>query len=87
MSLPPDMGLPNTMSEADYAALPEGIARRIEVVHGYVIVCEPPTPQHQQVTRRLATTLEAARPAAWCWPARSRSPFRSKSKSNKSNNR
>jgi len=23
MTLPPDMGLPNTMSEADYAALPE----------------------------------------------------------------
>ncbi len=43
------MGLPNTMSEVDYDALPEGGARRIEVVHGYVIVCESPTPQHQQV--------------------------------------
>ena len=62
MSVVPDMGLPNTMSEAEYDALPEGVARRIEVVHGYVIVCESPTPQHQQVARRLANTFEAARP-------------------------
>jgi Uma2 family endonuclease len=62
MCVMPDMGLPNTMTEEDYVALPEGIARRIEVVHGYVIVCESPTPQHQQVSRRLATALEAARP-------------------------
>jgi Uma2 family endonuclease len=54
------------MTEADYAALPEGIARRIEVVHGYVIVCESPTPQHQQVARRLATALEASRPREPC---------------------
>jgi len=66
MSIVPDMGLPNTMSEADYAALPEGVARRIEVVHGYVIVCESPTPQHQQVARRLATALEAARSKESC---------------------
>lgn len=63
---PPDMGLPNTMTEADYAALPEGVARRIEVVHGYVIVCESPTPQHQQVARRLANTFETARPKEPC---------------------
>jgi Uma2 family endonuclease len=54
MSVLPDMGLPNIMSEAEYEALPAGVARRIEVVHGYVIVCESPTPQHQQVARRLA---------------------------------
>jgi len=60
------MGLPNTMSEVDYDALPEGVARRIEVVHGYVIVCESPTPQHQQVARRLANTFEAARPKEPC---------------------
>lgn len=62
MSVPPDMGLPNTMSEAEYEALPAGVAQRIEVVHGYVIVCESPTPQHQQVARRLANTFETARP-------------------------
>ena len=31
MSVVPDMGLPNTMSEIEYDALPEGVARRIEV--------------------------------------------------------
>ena len=56
MSILPDMGLPNTMSEAEYAALPQGLASRIEVVHGYVIVCESPTPQHQQVARRLVSS-------------------------------
>ena len=66
MSVLPDMGLPNTMSEAEYAALPEGVARRIEVVHGYVIVCESPTPQHQQVARRLATAFETSRPKEPC---------------------
>jgi hypothetical protein len=45
MSVVPDMGLPNTMSEVEYDALPEGVARRIEVVHGYVIV-----PTEQAVT-------------------------------------
>ena len=62
MSVVPDMGLPNTMSEVEYDALPEGVARRIEVVHGYVLVCESPTPQHQQVARQLANAFEAARP-------------------------
>jgi Uma2 family endonuclease len=66
MTVLPDMGLPNTMSEDDYIALPEGVARRIEVVHGYVIVCESPTPQHQQVARRLATTFETSRPKEPC---------------------
>jgi Uma2 family endonuclease len=66
MSVLPDMGLPNTMSEAEYEALPAGVARRIEVVHGNVIVCESPTPQHQQVARRLANTFETARPKEPC---------------------
>ena len=66
MSVLPDMGLPNTMSEGEYEALPAGVARRIEVVHGYVIVCESPTPQHQQVARRLANTFETARPKEPC---------------------
>jgi hypothetical protein len=66
MSVLADMGLPNTMSEAEYEALPAGVARRIEVVHGNVIVCESPTPQHQQVARRLANTFETARPEEPC---------------------
>jgi Uma2 family endonuclease len=66
VSILPGMGLPNTMSEAEYVALPESLASQIEVVHGYVIVCESPTPQHQQVARRLATALESARPKEPC---------------------
>lgn len=75
MSVLPDMGLPNTMSEAEYEALPAGVARRIEVVHGYVIVCESLTPQHQQVARRLrllqrppCCRADAARPTRCRWP-------------------
>src|SRR5258707_12358189 len=66
MSILPDMGMPNTMTEAEYAALPEEESRRIEVVHGYVIVCESPTPQHQRVARRLANALEVAPPKEPC---------------------
>lgn len=54
------------MSEAEYIALSEELSRQIEVVHGYVIVCESPTPQHQHVSRRLASTLEASRPKEPC---------------------
>lgn len=60
------MGLPHTMSEAGYAALSEEFSRQIEVVHGHVIVRESPTPQHQQVARRLANALEASRPREPC---------------------
>lgn len=62
LSILPRMGLPHTMSEAEYAALSEELSRQIEVVHGYVIVCESPTPRHQRVSRRLASVLEASRP-------------------------
>lgn len=54
--------LPEVMSEAEYRALPEEIARSIEVVHGHVIKCESPAPQHNRIARRLAGSLEAARP-------------------------
>ena len=37
-----------------------------KVVHGHVIVCESPTPQHQQVARRLANTFDAARSKEPC---------------------
>ena len=66
LSILPGMGLPHTMSEAEYVALPEHLASRIEVVHGYVIVCDSPTPQHQQVARRLATAIESSRPKDPC---------------------
>lgn len=35
--------LPQAMSEAEYKALPEEVARTIEVVHGDVIRCESPS--------------------------------------------
>ena len=56
--------LPVAISEAEYRALPDGVARSIEVVHGHVIRCETPAPQHNRIARRLANALEAARPAA-----------------------
>lgn len=62
----PRMGLPHTMSEAEYGALSEELSRQVEVVHGYVIVCESPTPRHQRVSRRLASALEASRPKEPC---------------------
>lgn len=55
--------LPEVMSEAEYQALPEAIARTIEVVHGHVIKCESPAPQHNRIARRLAGALEAERSA------------------------
>lgn len=55
--------LPEMMSEAEYQALPEDIARTIEVVHGHVIKCESPAPQHNRIARRLAGALESARPS------------------------
>jgi hypothetical protein len=38
--------LPQSMTEADYRALPDEVARTIEVVHGHVIKCESPAPRH-----------------------------------------
>ncbi|MDX6431132.1 MAG: hypothetical protein QOE54_3498 [Streptosporangiaceae bacterium] len=35
--------LPQAMSEAEYKALPEEVARTIEVVHGDVIRCQSPS--------------------------------------------
>jgi Uma2 family endonuclease len=48
------------MTEEQYRRLPEESARAIEVVHGHVIVCESPVPEHNRVARRLAGALEAA---------------------------
>ncbi|MGI8333979.1 Uma2 family endonuclease [Actinomadura scrupuli] len=52
--------LPHEMTEEQYRRLPEESARAIEVVHGHVIVCESPVPEHNRVARRLAGALEAA---------------------------
>ncbi|MFF0491375.1 Uma2 family endonuclease [Nocardia sp. NPDC003482] len=50
--------LPHQMTEEQYRRLPEDIAREIEIVHGHVIVCESPSPEHNRIARRLANELE-----------------------------
>lgn len=40
------------------------ISRTIEIVHGHVIKCEPPTPRHNRIARRLANALEGSRSPA-----------------------
>ncbi|WP_067665455.1 Uma2 family endonuclease [Nocardia miyunensis] len=51
--------LPHEMTEEQYRSLPEAVARGIEVVHGHVIVCESPSPEHNRIARRMANTLES----------------------------
>jgi Uma2 family endonuclease len=53
--------LPEFMTEADYRELSEEISRTVEIVHGHVIKCESPTPQHNLIARRLSFALESAR--------------------------
>ncbi len=53
--------LPEYMTEAEYYVLSEGISRTVEIVHGHVIKCESPTPQHNLIARRLSFALESAR--------------------------
>jgi Uma2 family endonuclease len=52
---------PARVTAQEYEALPEEIAKAIEIVDGYVVFCEAPTPDHQTAGRRLANLLE--RPA------------------------
>jgi Uma2 family endonuclease len=49
---------PARVTAEEYEALPEEIARAIEIVDGYVVYCEAPTPDHQTTGRRLANLLE-----------------------------
>ncbi|MCP2289366.1 putative restriction endonuclease [Nocardia amikacinitolerans] len=58
MTMEPPERLPHEMTEEQYRRLPENIAREIEVVHGHVIVCESPVPEHNRVARRLASAME-----------------------------
>jgi Uma2 family endonuclease len=48
----------------DYLRLPEELSRAIEIVDGYVVFCEAPSPQHQIAGRRLANLIERAARAA-----------------------
>lgn len=49
---------PSGVTVDEYEALPEEIARAIEIVDGYVVYCEAPSPDHRTAGRRLANMLE-----------------------------
>lgn len=49
---------PALVTAEEYEALPEEIAKAIEIVDGYVVYCAAPTPDHQTAGRRLANMLE-----------------------------
>ncbi|HUR09011.1 MAG TPA: Uma2 family endonuclease [Nonomuraea sp.] len=49
---------PARVTPEEYEALPEEIAKAIEIVDGYVVYCAAPTPDHQTAGRRLANMLE-----------------------------
>jgi Uma2 family endonuclease len=54
------------LTEEQYDALPDQVRKMVEVIDGYVIVCQSGTPEHSRVARRLANRLEAARPTEPC---------------------
>jgi Uma2 family endonuclease len=43
-----------------YQRMSEETSRAIEIVDGYIVYCEAPTPQHQLSARRLANLIERA---------------------------
>src|SRR3954447_5107598 len=49
---------PSRVTAEEYEGLSEEIARAIEIVDGYIVYCEAPTPDHQTAGRRLANLLE-----------------------------
>jgi Uma2 family endonuclease len=49
---------PDRVTAEEYAVLPEEICRAIEIVDGYVVYSEAPTPAHQTAGRRLANRIE-----------------------------
>ncbi|MBH0781316.1 Uma2 family endonuclease [Nocardia bovistercoris] len=54
------------ITEAAYDALPDEVRRQIEVLDGHVQFCRSGSLQHNNVARRLANSLEAARPEHPC---------------------
>src|ERR1051326_7251652 len=55
---------PELVTAEMYQRLPEEISRAIEIVDGYIVYCEAPSPQHQIAARRLANLIEVAATAA-----------------------
>ncbi|WP_433577663.1 Uma2 family endonuclease [Nocardia brasiliensis] len=54
------------ITEEGYAALPVDVRKQIEVVDGHVIFCRSGSFQHNNVARRLANSLESAKPTEPC---------------------
>lgn len=55
-----------TLTEEQYDELPDQVRKLIEVIDGHVIFCQSGTPEHSDVSRRLANRLEAVKPADPC---------------------
>jgi Uma2 family endonuclease len=55
-----------TLTEDEYDALPDQVRKLIEVIDGNIIFCQSGTPEHSDVSRRLANKLEAAKPEQPC---------------------
>jgi Uma2 family endonuclease len=55
---------PELVTAEMYQRLPEEISRAIEIVDGYIVYCEAPSPRHQIAARRLANLIENAARAA-----------------------
>lgn len=55
-----------TLTEEAYDALPDQVRKLIEVIDGNVICCQSGTPEHSDVSRRLANKLESAKPEQPC---------------------
>ena len=55
-----------TITEEGYDALPDQVRKLIEVIDGNVIFCQSGTPEHSDVSRRLANKLESAKPEEPC---------------------
>jgi Uma2 family endonuclease len=51
---------PELVTAEMYQRVPEEISRAIEIVDGYIVYCEAPSPQHQIAARRLANMIENA---------------------------
>jgi Uma2 family endonuclease len=54
------------LTEEEYDALPDQVRKLIEVIDGHVIFCQSGTPEHSDVSRRLANRLEVAKPEQPC---------------------
>lgn len=55
---------PTPVTSEEYEKFPEDLSRAIEIVDGYIVYCEAPTPNHQTAVRRLTNLVEREARAA-----------------------